>query len=49
MIFFIGKKVTNFFVCYEIISTFATSKQKEDDSELYIYSTVWYYYSTGKV
>ena len=40
----------NLFVRCEIISTFATSKQKkEDDSELYIYSTVWYYYSTGKV
>ena len=44
------KKVTDLFVCYKIIYTFASlNKKKQDDSELYIYSTVWYYYSTGKV
>jgi len=45
------KKVTDFFAWNEIISTFATllTEYNKNDTEFYIYSTVWYYYSTRKV
>jgi lipopolysaccharide biosynthesis glycosyltransferase len=40
------EKVTILFACYNFIPTFAAVlKKKQDDSELYIYSAVWHYYS----
>jgi hypothetical protein len=45
----LDKKLIDLFAGYEIIPTFAGVIAKwQDDSKLYIHSTMWQYYSTGK-